>query len=250
MLELVGSGEKRGSVNPFGGGIDWLEVRLPELSTFRPQVQEVIEETVMKSAYPSSLHYAAVIDLRKTGIADAILHLRKKRGPEHSHKLQLTQAAQFSFGQHVAEIENIVDCNPVKLETMRTDLTVDLPNVPVQWVADHASIAGKQFAHYYDEDRPSVTRRMGKGEVQTFYCGKRPNCYRVYDKTAERWEAYKSFTRGWYPAEPDFDRWKKQVLNKTGQAYVDFEKACFLRGTHPSIELARMREAIDSCYGV
>ena len=237
--------EFKPQVNPFGGGMDWLEVRLPEHTTFRLEIRAVIEDTVMKSSYPTSLHYAAVIDLRPAG-HDAILHLRKKRGPEHSHKLQFTGAAQFGFSQHVGEIESITDANPYQLEPMRTDLTVDLRNVPVSYFVDHGRVQGKQFANMGGE----AAWQMGKGEIQTFYAGKRPNCFRVYNKTAERYEAYKAFTRGHWPPEPNFDRWKKKVVNKTGVEYLEFERVCAARGLHPSLELQRMGEAIDSCYGL
>lgn len=225
--------------------MDWLEVRLPERVTFRPEVAAVIEDTVMHTKYPSSLHYSAVIDLRKAGF-DSILHLKKKRGPEHSHKLQMVGAAQYGFRQHLGELERVADVNPCRLRPMRTDLTVDLRNVPVSYFMEHGRVEAKQFAAMGGD----ASWQMGKGEVQTFYAGMRPNCFRVYNKTAERYEAYKAFVRGYHPPEPNFERWKKSVLNKTGQDYIDFETRCFERGRDPEMELREMLAAVDSCRGV
>jgi hypothetical protein len=42
-----------------------------------------------------------------------------------------------------------------------------------------------------ESDRKMLWSEMGKREVQTMYLGKRPNCFRVYDKLTERFRAWK-----------------------------------------------------------
>jgi len=232
--------EFRATVNPWGGGMDWLEIRLPQLVPFRPRVQEAIAtwRNGERSEFVQSQHYAAVVDLRKFDIADAFLHLGNKHDKGHSHKIQMVGTGQYSFGQHMADVEAIVDSDPLKLEPMRTDLTVDVENVPMSWVLNHARVAGKRFGAQLGkvnevETAVAVDKRdeymlMGTRELQTAYAGKQPNCFRVYNKTAERMKAYHSFVRGWTPREPTWKDWcerDRASMAATGEEYESMRAA-------------------------
>jgi hypothetical protein len=197
--------------NPFGGGMDWLEVRLPLTVPFAKRTQEVIDycrnnpaEKDVQSAMRDGDHYAKVIDLRKFDTAEGFLHLSKKHG-DSNHKLQLVGSGQHGWAQHIGEIEAVVNTEPLELQPMRTDLTVDVDNVPMSFVLEHARVAGKRFsAQYHDVNQYLV---MGMRELQTAYSGKKPNCFRVYDKKTERMQAYRAMTRGWHPREPKWREW-------------------------------------------
>jgi hypothetical protein len=146
-MEAQNEEDFRAQVSPFGGGMDWLEVRLPQLVTFRPRVAEAIEayRDGALSPFRSSPNYAAVVDLRPFDIVDAFLHLGKKGRGEQTHKVQMVGTGQFSMGEHIASLESIVDTDPLVLQPMRTDLTVDLPGVTLGWVLDHAAVEKKRF---------------------------------------------------------------------------------------------------------
>lgn len=242
--------------------MDWLEVRLPQLVPFRPQVQELIEPlrrsngSSLSKPYMKSEHYAVAVDLRERGI-DAVLHLHKKRD-EHTHKIQMVGVGQYSWEQHIADIEAIVDTDPLRLAPMRTDLTVDLENVPMSWVVEHSWVAGKRFTKEVGRINPAIIDAdmtpderetfltMGSRSVETHVVGMKPNCFRVYNKTAERKAAYQKFVRDWHPAEPSFEKWMKQATTRVGLAYQQFEALCYRRGLHPDVELQKGREHVEA----
>jgi hypothetical protein len=215
-MEAQNEEDFRAQVSPFGGGMDWLEVRLPQLVTFRPRVTEAIAayRDGGRSPFRTSPNYAAVVDLRPFDIADAFLHLSKKGRGEQTHKVQMIGTGQFSMREHLAHLESIVDTDLLALQPMRTDLTVDLPAITVDWVLNHAAVEKKRFiAELGKAERAASVDYMtlGRRHVETIYCGKRPNCFRVYDKIAERMAAWAREFRGWHPPEPRFPDWCKRM---------------------------------------
>jgi hypothetical protein len=162
--------------------------------------------------------------------------------------LQLIGTAQSSFGSHLAELERIADTDPLKLEPMRTDLTVDVAGVAMSWVLRHARVEAKRFSAQLgkvEAERDGYMAIAGR-ELETYYCGKRPNCFRVYNKTAERMAAYKNFMRGWYPPEPSFAKWSARASKRSGPAFVEFERGCLLRGLSPDLEIEKAERALES----
>lgn len=209
--------------------MDWLELRVPAFARWRAPVEELVMETRRKpESVRSTGNYRAMVDLRPYGIAEAVLHLDKRHG-ESNHKLQMIGTGQFSLDQHLGDIERVLDLDPLNLEPMRTDLTVDIPNVPVGWVMEHASTHRKRFASAIGK---SDFMAMGRRETETIYHGKRPNCFRIYNKTAERKAAYAAMVRGWHPREPQFKEWAKRI---EGAADVDaaHEALCYELGLDP-----------------
>jgi hypothetical protein len=233
-IEGVEEDRFRGQVSPFGGGMDWLELRLSAFTPFRPEVAEMVAEVRRgpPGTVRSSTNYRSVIDLRPRGI-EAVLHLDKRHG-ESNHKVQMIGTGQFSMGEHVSHLESIVANNPLDLVPMRTDLTVDVANVPIGWVLDHAAVHRKRFTAHLGktEKRADGFMSIAHREIETIYSGVRPNCYRVYNKTAERWAAYAKAYRGWHPREPKFKKLCKQIAGAE-DIKAAYESFCFEYGLNP-----------------
>jgi hypothetical protein len=247
-METQNEEEFRAQVSPFGGGMDWLEVRLPQVVPFRPRVQEAIAtyRDGERCPFKSTPNYAAVVDLRHFDVADALLHLGKKGSGEQTHKVQMIGTGQYSMREHIAHLESIVDTNPMLLQPMRTDLTVDLPDVPLGWFMDRARVDRKRFSAQigHVEDGGGFVL-MGRREVETIYAGKRPNCFRVYNKTAERRAAYGRMVRGWHPPEPRFKEWCKRLAAAGARIDPEFEALCYERGLDPRLERPKLDIASD-----
>jgi hypothetical protein len=74
---------------------------------------------------------------------------------------------------------------------------------------------------------------MGTREIQTAYSGQRPNCFRSYDKKAERLKAYRSFVRGWNPKEPNWKEYQARAsLDGTTEKCSLGELYAMFRASH------------------
>jgi hypothetical protein len=249
-MEIESGRTKSGpSFTSWGGGLDWLEVKLPECVPFRPEIADMVSDVRQKKSKVAMAtpEYAARVDLRPFGM-EAMLHIGKKRGTDHSHKVQFIGTSKFSFNQHLADLERIADMNPLTLQPMRTDLTVDVPGVSMEWVVNHSRVEGKRFAADVGKvpsqgDSDESYMALGSREIETAYVGKRPNCYRIYNKTAERMSAYKSAIRGWCPTEPDVAKWARMAEQKreTGIHWARFERYCLEVGMDADLINAKLR---------
>jgi hypothetical protein len=65
---------------------------------------------------------------------------------------------------------------------------------------------------------------MGKRRIETLYAGNRPNCLRVYDKTAEQMTQYKKAVRGMAKASPDL---RKSIFQIFGAAVESDPRSLF-----------------------
>ena len=103
---------------------------------------------------------------------------------------------------------------------MRVDLAADVPDVSVDWFREHMRVCWKRR-------RAEIGEYMvvSQCEGETLYFGKRPNCFRVYNKTAERKEQHKRLARR---TSPDADD-------------VTFEEVCH---TSPDAILTRVERQI------
>jgi len=177
-----------------GGVFDKLDVRIPARTpytqAFNSFYQEVRANPKM-DPFHSSWYYGAVADLRPYGI-EAFLHAHCRFG-HGDHKVELLETGKRSLAFVVNEIEQIFDVNALKLEIMRVDLAADVEGVPVWFFQDGLRAAYKQVTN--DIERADLLTRMGKGEVQTIYCGRRPNLFRVYNKIAELKLKYSALVR-------------------------------------------------------
>jgi hypothetical protein len=99
-----------------------------------------------------------------------------------NHKLELIDTGRVTLAEIIREIERVFDVDSRRLEISRIDLAADVFGVPVVWFMEHLRAKWKRFTADIGKVEYS---RMGKLAVETFYLGKRPNCYRIYNKIAE-----------------------------------------------------------------
>jgi hypothetical protein len=161
--------------------MDTLHVRLPADAPFRPQFGALYAEIARqeKICWRSTPQYEYVTDLRPFG-HPAILHMVNKVTKDNAHKLELTDAGAMSLDRIKHEIEQVFDVNPDRLDLMRLDVCANVEGTPVEWFHDRTRVLYKQWTA-----KIGFFEEMGKRQLQTIYFGKRPNCLRIYDKTAE-----------------------------------------------------------------
>lgn len=189
---------------PFGGGLDKLEFRLPNLLPMRRGLSEIVRASRSGERKPSaqrSRSYQSVIDLRPE--YPALLHMTNRYSPKREHKIEFIEVGRQPFDGVVDELSQMFNVDPLSerdeecFGTMRVDAAVDLPSVPVSFFREHTRVEFKRFGAQIgkcDEE----WQMMGMQGVQTIMSGKRPNCYRVYDKRAKWQEDYKAFVRNWH----------------------------------------------------
>ena len=165
--------------------IDKLEVRVPATAEYTPafgQLYSTLWNDPPNNPFRASRHYCVVGDLRAFGY-DAILHAHCKHGEAGNHKLELLDTGIRSLEELLREIESVFQVSPSTLEIMRLDLAVDVMGVPVSVFQDCARAAYKRIVVDFENAEQFV--RMGQRDIETIYLGKRPNCYRIYNKIAE-----------------------------------------------------------------
>jgi len=152
----------------------------------------------MESAIPfrSNLYYQQVVDLRPQGI-DAVLHLNARK--TGTHKIQIIEAGHKCAGEIADTVAEITTEHPSFQLISRVDSCADVCDGPsVRWLAQSVRARSAQWQAQLGTvelrdgmNKPMQWSEMGKREVQTMYLGKKPNCFRVYDKTAERFRVWK-----------------------------------------------------------
>ena len=77
------------------------------------------------------------------------------------------------------------------------DLAAHVRAVPVEWFTRHVRARYKQWVCDIGQVDSEIRdyARMGRQQVQTFYLGKRPDCFRIYEKIAEYHHQYTQLTR-------------------------------------------------------
>ena len=184
--------------------VDKCDVRIPHLTPFTREFAALYPElrNPEKSPFHSSQYYLAVGDLRDVGYG-AILHMGCRYG-KGDHKLELVDAGLHGFSFLLREIERIFLIDSYQLELMRVDLAADVPGVPVMWFHKNVRARFKQFSNAGMGGLEY--QQLGKKGLQTLYFGTKPNCYRIYDKTAEYEDQYRTLLRSSHGAEiPSFE---------------------------------------------
>jgi hypothetical protein len=191
---------------PFGGGLDKLEFRLPNLLPMRREFSELVLASKFgerKPAAQPSRNYQSVIDLRPE--YPALLHMSNKHSQKREHKIEILEVGRQTFDAVVDELSQMFDVDPLSdrheesFGTMRVDLAVDLPGIPVAFFRERTRVEFKRFGSQIGKCGEEW-QMMGTQGIQTIMSGKRPNCYRVYDKGA-KWRAdYATFLRNWRKA--------------------------------------------------
>jgi hypothetical protein len=179
--------------------IDKVEVRIPAQAQFTRKFGSLYREVRNNpkvDPFRGSRHYLYVGDLRAFGYS-AILHIGCVRDKAGNHKVELLDTGVMSYAGMRNEIEQMFDLDARRLALMRVDLAADVRGVPVAWFVGHVRARWKQWV--CDMGRAECATleyaRMGRQQVQTFYLGKRPNCFRIYDKLAEYHHQYRQLTR-------------------------------------------------------
>jgi len=178
--------------------IDKLELRLPRVTLFRPEVREfMLESRFFKNSTRtmSSGRYSWVTNLQPVGI-DALLHYGLKRQEhdphEGEHKLELLDTGEKAYSQIVGQLESTVEGPVSDLDIMRLDLCADMVGIPIEWFFTRLRVKFKRVAY---EIGTLKARRIGKAGIQTLSSGKRPNIFRAYDKVAEYKNQLRSLRR-------------------------------------------------------
>lgn len=193
--------------------IDKLEVVVPNKADFSPEFSHIFSETRGAPGDPfrRGQRYTVTADLRQFGIG-AVVHLWSTQGKVARHKVELLETGKMSLREMEHEVTRIFDTDPAKLEVRRMDAAADVDNLPMDFFHQRVRVMYKQWAAKIGKDHlaPGPLRgpteieysEMGKRELQTLYYGKRPNCLRIYNKTAEYRHQYKYFLRDVEPG-PD-----------------------------------------------
>lgn len=185
--------------------IDKVETKISPRTDLRHDFGQLYADVARDPKYArESKDFLRVIDLRPFG-HDAIFHSTCKHGKEGHHKLELLETGKKT-GEQMLHEQSFVVCDPRPLQVTRVDLTADIPGVPVLWCHQRMRAKFKRFGAALGElvYEPMEYAQMGKIGLETVYFGKRPNCIRVYDKVAERFNDYKKHTRG-MDEPPDFE---------------------------------------------
>jgi len=179
--------------------IDKVEVHIPRGTHFSDEFRRLYADIRKRPGvdpFRPARHYKRAGDLRRFGY-DVILDVDCIRDREGNHKLELLDTGAMSYSQMQNEIERVFDVDARKLILLRVDLAVDVEDVPVTWFMRHVRARWKRFVcdiGRIESEAPEYTR-IGGLEPQTFYLGKRPNCFRIYDKIAEYRHQYAQLTR-------------------------------------------------------
>lgn len=207
--------------------VDKLELRVPDAVQWSQEFSHLYREVrgdPDNDPFREGKHYVAVGDLREFG-HEAMVHLFCRHGDQAKgarHKLELLDTGTKSYSRMMFEVCQLFDCDPEKLEVMRVDLAADVPGVPVSWFAqrtiartNYVTTSGQRRTKYYNwlaaigDHEPEEISTMGRRGLQTVYWGRRPNCFRAYDKVEEWYAQYRRMLRGVSSdcEPPTFEQW-------------------------------------------
>jgi hypothetical protein len=178
------------------GPIDALEVRIPRGANLTMRVRDILDDLLQ---YPSrgsiraTRLYKHSVDLSSYGLKSNLYYRNRQDG---NHKLQLRGTGAMTLSEILCAIGDVSESDPRHLAIMRIDLAVDVPAYPVEWFRQNTRIARKRNTLEYDR---LVSERK---RVETLYFGKRPNIFRIYDKTEEQRVEYQRMNSKRNACEP------------------------------------------------
>lgn len=174
--------------------MDKLEIRVPARTMVGKLLEPVynnLRRGLQVPGFTPSPYYHLKGDLRPFGIS-AIVHFECKRGKGPNHKLELLETGRAAFSTILSTIEQVFRFDPLTAEVMRVDLATDVEGISV---ASFEAAAYVQYKRSASDIGQIEYSRIGGREVETIYLGKRPNCFRIYNKTAEYLEQYRKLRR-------------------------------------------------------
>lgn len=185
--------------------IDKLEIRVPAQTAVGTELEAVyaaLRRGMPVPGFKPSPYYRVVGDLRPLGI-EAMAHFECRNRKSPNHKLELLETGRARFSELLSRAQRAFRFDPLSAEVMRVDLAADVEGVPVSWFENTAYAEYKRFTCDIGEIEYC---RMGGRDVETLYLGKRPNCIRIYNKTAERLMQYRQLLRSMKRGDslPDF----------------------------------------------
>ena len=159
-------------------------------------VENVRDPLTSEVPFKSNMYYSQVVDLRVAADIDAMLHLNARK--TGTHKIQLIEAGKKCYGEISQTVSQIIEEHPDLQSVARVDAFADIADGPeVKWMVQSLRAKWAQwqaeFGTVQFEDALGKKMNwsdMGRAEVKTMYMGKRPNCFRVYDKLNERFRAW------------------------------------------------------------
>ena len=187
--------------------IDKLDVRVPSTTPFTKEFGYLYHELwcdLEHRPFRETEHYQVSGDLRDFGYS-AILHGSCKHGTG-AHKLELVDTGRMNYREMLNEVERIYDCPARTLEVMRVDMCADVPGISVAWLQDRVRVLYKRWGARTQKIEPILMMDMGKRGIETVYFGKKPNCYRIYNKIAELQYQYQHMQRQTESELPTFEQ--------------------------------------------
>jgi hypothetical protein len=172
--------------------VDKLDIRIPKGTMFSKELDRELRHS--DGAFiRCTKHYARVEDLRHFGRSSILYSGQRWNG---NYKLEIVGTGMMTLPEIASEISNVFDVDPRSAEIMRVDLAVDVQGYPVDWFRRCARVSHKRYSSEY-------TRFVSEhAQVETLYFGKRPNIFRVYDKTEEQGVDYRRLIRKARAGEP------------------------------------------------
>jgi hypothetical protein len=131
-------------------------------------------------------YYSRVADLRCYGLR-SILFMGQRRNL--NHKLVIIGTGTMKLSEILSEVEEVFVIDPMRAEIMRVDFAVDVRDYSVEWFRRRVRVSRKRYTSEYDRFVSEHTN------VETLYFGKRPNIFRIYDKTEEQRVDYRRLIR-------------------------------------------------------
>jgi len=167
------------------GPVDKLEIRIPKGTMFSKGLCRELRQP-RRDLTRCTRYYGRVEDLRRYGRSSILYSGQRWNG---NHKLEIVGTGMMTLPEIASEIKNVFDVDPMSAEIMRIDLAVDVRGYSVEWFRQRARVSHKRYSSEYGR---FVSEHA---QVQTLYFGKRPNIFRVYDKTEEQRIEYRRLNR-------------------------------------------------------
>jgi hypothetical protein len=167
------------------GPIDKLDIRIPTGTKLARQLEYALPSLngiALGRSLSGTKYYHHVENLEQYGMSSILYFGHRRSG---NHKLEITCAGELALSEIGSEIAAVFDIEPMQTEIMRIDAAVDVWGYPVDWFRHNAGLTRKRHSSEYG--RFVAERR----QVETLYFGRRPNIFRIYNKTEERWNKYR-----------------------------------------------------------
>jgi hypothetical protein len=139
---------------------------------------------------PSKL-YTKMGDLRPFGI-DAILHRKNVMTKVATDKLEILGMGEKTLGEVFDICRQVYQGDPEEFGILRADWTADQKRVPVWWFKQNVIVDYKKITREIGNIPQSNYMTVANGICETLYAGKKPRQVRIYDKTGERIQRWKS----------------------------------------------------------